>query len=39
MKLTEKQKNCKYCHYPWKKIIVDRWWNNVNNTSTFGYEE
>lgn len=22
MKLTVKQKNCPYCHYPWKKIIV-----------------
>lgn len=22
MKLTEKQKNCPYCHYPWKKIPV-----------------
>lgn len=22
MKLTEKQKNCPYCHYPWEKIII-----------------
>lgn len=23
MKLTEKQKNCPFCHYPWEKIPID----------------
>ena len=23
MKLTEKQKSCPFCHYPWEKIPID----------------
>lgn len=23
MELTEKQKNCPYCHYPWEKIPIE----------------
>ena len=25
MKLTEKQKNCKHCHYPFQSVPLFRW--------------
>ncbi|MCC4371897.1 hypothetical protein LMB49_10895 [Limosilactobacillus reuteri] len=39
MKLTEKQKNCRYCHYPWKHILLENLEDDNDDAETYGQYE